>query len=322
MGVVPDVSVVIPAYRAQAWIGRALRSVAEQVGVSTEVIIVEDGVFDDTRGIVGEFSNARLITLQENRGAQVARNAGLGEARGEFVMFLDADDYLEGQVLAGLVDALRTSRSGIAFAPWRRVWEDGRGSEKFQPQALEPLERVGDWLTGGWHPPCSVLWRRSTVVAIGGWKVGMKKNQDGEIVIRCLLQGYQSAISTEGAGVYWQHVSEHRVTSASMADSLPSQEVVRQLVEAWMHENHAQASRLKDALAIFCYNQSKAAFFFGEQAQGDAWLSHARRYGLRRHPGNLLHRVSATVLGLARKQQLLARIYASAPFIKTGMGGR
>ena len=104
----PLVSVVIPCYKAEKYIARAIDSVLAQPYVDVEVIVVEDGVFDNTKSIVSRYSDkVKFLSFEQNRGAPVARNAGLKEVSSEYVMFLDADDFLEGELLRGLYDILQ-----------------------------------------------------------------------------------------------------------------------------------------------------------------------------------------------------------------------
>lgn len=99
------VSVVIPAFRAMATLARAVRSVATQTAVPCELIVVDDGSADGTaeqaRSLASHYSEGWLRVLEqaENLGAGSARNAGWAVATGEFIAFLDADDYwLPGKI--------------------------------------------------------------------------------------------------------------------------------------------------------------------------------------------------------------------------------
>jgi len=92
-----DISVIIPAYNAAAFIRETLDSVLTQSSMPLEVLIVNDGSTDDTRPIIDRYAKEHpqlFITVfnQENKGIGAARNKGLFEAKGHFVAFLDADD--------------------------------------------------------------------------------------------------------------------------------------------------------------------------------------------------------------------------------------
>lgn len=107
----PTISVIVPAYNAAKHIARALASLAGQTYANLEIIFVNDASADDTLDIGAAIlkqsgANYKIIDLQKNSGVSAARNAGMNVASGEFITFLDADDYYFG---ADLVDALYSS---------------------------------------------------------------------------------------------------------------------------------------------------------------------------------------------------------------------
>ncbi len=108
-----DVSVIIPAYNASQYIGRAVESVKKQTGLTWKIIIVENGSTDDTYDKCLEYANAddRIKVMQSNKGVSNARNKGLDNASGKWICFLDADDYLyDGafQYISGISQAYET----------------------------------------------------------------------------------------------------------------------------------------------------------------------------------------------------------------------
>jgi hypothetical protein len=88
----PRFSVVIPAYNSAATLARAIESVRVQSWPAHEIIVVDDGSTDATAEVAGRFDGVRLIQ-QENSGVSVARNAGAAAATGDWLAFLDADDW-------------------------------------------------------------------------------------------------------------------------------------------------------------------------------------------------------------------------------------
>ncbi|HKA06178.1 MAG TPA: glycosyltransferase family A protein, partial [Gemmataceae bacterium] len=87
-----SVSVIIPAYRAEAFIARALDSVFGQTIQPSEVLVIDDGSPDDLSQAVRPFGDRVTLVRKPNGGAASARNLGLDRARGDFIAFLDADD--------------------------------------------------------------------------------------------------------------------------------------------------------------------------------------------------------------------------------------
>ena len=101
------ISIVIPCYNDANYVGKAIESVTKQDIDSIEIIVVNDGSTDNTVDIVGallkEHSSIRLIT-QPNKGQSSARNTGLDQALGEYVLFLDADDFISPCCLGTLYE--------------------------------------------------------------------------------------------------------------------------------------------------------------------------------------------------------------------------
>ena len=99
------VSVVMPIYNAYDYLRPAIDSVLGQTLADIELICVDDGSTDRSLDIIKEYqkSDSRIRILTEsNAGPSIARNKGLARARGEFVIFLDADDFYEKNLLSAL----------------------------------------------------------------------------------------------------------------------------------------------------------------------------------------------------------------------------
>src|SRR3546814_65596 len=85
-------SVVIPTYNRKKFIGTTLKSILAQQCTDYEIIVVDDGSTDGTRESLASYGSSVRILEQPNYGPGAARNLGLGEARGDYVAFLDSDD--------------------------------------------------------------------------------------------------------------------------------------------------------------------------------------------------------------------------------------
>jgi len=88
------VSVLIPCFNAEKWIGQAILSALSQSHPYKEVLVVDDGSTDNSLEIIQSFGNQIRYETGPNRGGNVARNRLLDLARGEWLQYLDADDYL------------------------------------------------------------------------------------------------------------------------------------------------------------------------------------------------------------------------------------
>jgi len=100
-----NISVIIPTYNRAHALGRALDSVLAQSYPAFEVIVVDDASTDETADLLANYQGIQIIKLTTNRGVSAARNAGIGQARGEWIALLDSDDSWAPEKLAMQVAA-------------------------------------------------------------------------------------------------------------------------------------------------------------------------------------------------------------------------
>lgn len=306
---VRDLTVVIPSYRSGRWIERVISSVLREGVLPANVVVIEDGVFDDTASQVRRFEGVQLVSLERNLGAPHARNLGLARAQTRYVMFLDVDDYVENGLLAGLVDALEREQADLAFGPWRY---DGDGSERRvlrTPKLLDNGERMFRWkIFREFCPPCAVAWRVESVRAIGGWDEQLRKDQDGELVIRALTRGLRVAVSNAGNGVYWQHRSPHRVHHAQVEHVMRAAEITYRQISGWVDScPPEQRERYRRELGRYCCKTAWVAYSGGDAEAGARWSERARGLGFVRPGYNTSSSLLATLFGMRVSSRLKAR---------------
>src|SRR5579862_4552583 len=111
----PEISVVIAAYNAEAYIERALRSALSQENVEVELVVVNDGSTDNTLAVASELDDTRVkcLSLVRNSGPSAARNAGIAISSAPWVAIQDADDTLMPNRLARLLERARKAKADI-----------------------------------------------------------------------------------------------------------------------------------------------------------------------------------------------------------------
>jgi uncharacterized protein YukE len=186
-----DISIVIPAYHAADTVGETLESVLAQSFPNWEAIVVDDGSRDRTGDVVNRFAKRdgriRLIR-QRNRGEGGARNAGIAQARFDWLLFLDADDWLLPHYLERMSGALKADRSldavhcgSVYVAP------DGRLSfEKYCAQAGDLFDVFARYCAFAVHA-CVV--RRSLVEAVGLFEPSLQACADWDLWQRVARTG-------------------------------------------------------------------------------------------------------------------------------------
>ncbi len=136
----PRVSVVIPAYNRESFVGEAIESVLAQTFDDFELLVIDDGSTDRTSDVVRSFRDRRIHLLchESNRGLPRTRNAGVDAARGDYLAFLDSDDVALPNRLAKQVAFLDHHPDHAAVGAWID-WMDDRGRPLGRVKRRPPL---------------------------------------------------------------------------------------------------------------------------------------------------------------------------------------
>ena len=121
----PLVSVIVPSHNYLRYIGRCLESVLTQDYPNIEIIVVDDGSTDGTVEYLDGLGSAIKVFQQENQGVSVARNRGLLESKGEFIAFLDADDFWDISKISKQMSMVLSSNVDLVYSGVNLVAPDG-----------------------------------------------------------------------------------------------------------------------------------------------------------------------------------------------------
>ena len=215
------VSVIIPCYNQAHFVADAIESVLAQTWEQREIIVVDDGSHDDPSAVVARYAGVRLIR-QPPQGVSAARNHGMRESQGEFLVFLDADDRLTPQALETHLQQLQTRPDcAIAAGHYREIAADGSFLSTPKQRCLTS-EHYKTLLGGGdcvWLP-AAVLYRRAELEAVGGWYEARSGCADWDLYLR-IAQRYPICCHAEIVAEYRQHLpSMSRNSSAMLRDAL------------------------------------------------------------------------------------------------------
>lgn len=203
----PIVSIIIPTYNYAHFLSDCIKSVVAQSYTSIEIIVVDDGSTDNTKDIVKKYSSETIKYIyQKNKGLSAARNTGIKNVRGEFVLFLDADDLIPKNYIEKQVDNLISNpEADISLAKNKLFYKiDNAG---------RPI------VTGTWHtytkqlathcfffnlgPPHAYFYRRNVIKNVGYFDTTLKACEDYDYVMRCFEKGFR-VISCFGTKVFYR----------------------------------------------------------------------------------------------------------------------
>ena len=219
----PEVSIVMPAYNAAAFIGWAIDSVLAQTHSGWELIVVNDGSTDDTEAVVRSYGEARIRCLrQANQGPGAARNLGLANSQGDCVIFLDADDWWDARCLAALVEGLSKTdpQDAVVHADWAYAGDAERPGDAVS----SALDANGALATLVLRNPIAIhcaLVRRAALLAVGGFPTEDPALEDWELWLRLAAAGYGFVHVPELLAFYtWRPGSKGKDVESRKADRL------------------------------------------------------------------------------------------------------
>ncbi|KAB2835358.1 MAG: glycosyltransferase [Candidatus Brocadia sp.] len=212
---VPLVSVVIPCYNQADFLAGAIKSARNQTYRHAEVIVVDDGSSDRTRDVALGFSDIRYIR-QENQGLSAARNAGMRESRGHYIVFLDADDRLLPIALESGLKCLREHQEcAFVFGSHKRIKSNGFFNQDLGTSLFRQMNYLRQHCSQNNHyhallqrnyieMHASVMYRNDVLKAAGGFNTSLKACEDYDLYLR-IARNYPICFHDDVVAEYWQH---------------------------------------------------------------------------------------------------------------------
>jgi glycosyltransferase involved in cell wall biosynthesis len=239
----PRISVIIPAYNAAGTLARALDSVLTQTWPAFEIIVIDDGSIDTTAAVAASYGEKIRYLRQDNAGVSAARNHGARIASGDWLAFLDADDWYypdrlkwHGEwitrdptldFLTGDYEYRDTSGALLGCsmqskAPGRAMLAKAAGNRDVVMAGAEFEEFIADHF-GDTH---TLSLPRATFLELGGYPLGFKVCEDVYLLTRLVARSHRVGVVCEPLAVYCIHAA-----SATRADPVRAQfENVRTLI--------------------------------------------------------------------------------------------
>ncbi|GAB4178250.1 MAG: hypothetical protein Fur0039_21980 [Rhodocyclaceae bacterium] len=185
----PLVSVIMPCHNAAPYVAEAVASVFAQTHRPVQLIVADDGSTDGSGGIVEELARQHVSNMilihTDHIGPYPARNAALRRATGEFISFLDADDWWDATALEKLHAAMAASGADIAYCGWQNVGEQVH-AEPYVPPEYEKADPVERFLSSCPWPIHGALVRRSLLDRLGGFSERRYASMDYDFWLRAI----------------------------------------------------------------------------------------------------------------------------------------
>jgi hypothetical protein len=199
----PLVSILIPCFNGAPWLHRSIETALAQTWPNKEIVVLDDGSTDNSLEIIRRYESQVRVATQANGGQNVSRNHLTELSRGEWLVYLDADDELfpdsveKKMAYADHADAIYGAHEVATFV----------GTEKTRFTILPAIEfedAVSAAFVWGFPNTSAFMFRKSALLEAGGWNTAIKNCTDYDLYFRLLLKGKRFRAANDSMSLYRQ----------------------------------------------------------------------------------------------------------------------
>jgi glycosyltransferase involved in cell wall biosynthesis len=256
------VSIIVPCYNSKEWVREAIESCLNQTYPNIEIIVVDDGSTDGSHEVLCQFLPRIRLETGPNRGGNSARNRGFALSTGEYIQYLDADDYLEPDKIARQVRFLEETQADVVYGDWRyRIHLPGNCSSYHDKPVVSGAQQdilaslLSLWpMNGG-----AILYRRQVVNKVGGWDETLRAAQDRDFFTSVALSGAKIRYQAGCQFIYRKYGSV-TVSSSNLNRWLESQCNSLRKSEVALARTGRLTREYKTALAVGYFEVARACY--------------------------------------------------------------
>jgi GT2 family glycosyltransferase len=302
------VSIGIPCFDAERWISGAIESALGQTWAEKEVIVVDDGSTDGSIKRVEEFGERVRLIRCDHRGGNHARNEVLRNARGQWIQFLDADDYLEPEKISRqFAEGAMGEAADVLYSPyWFERFENP--PVRWQSELHSRNDLFTQWIAWEMPQTGAALWRRTELAGLGGWKEGQPCCQEHELYLRALKSGLRFVFTPTAHAVYrlW---SEETVCRKDPGRTIRVRTELIDDARAWLTERERWTAQHQRTAAQACFEMART-LARDDVERASAYFAERVRAGLMQPAGPaapLAYRLAYHLLGFEKAERIAAR---------------
>ncbi|MCF4965834.1 glycosyltransferase [Nostoc sp. CMAA1605] len=256
-------SVIIPCFNAENWLKEAIDSCLQQTHSNLEIIVIDDGSTDNSLEIIKSYDKQIIWRSYPHQGGNYARNRGFDLAQGEYIQYLDADDYILPEKIARQINFLETTGADVVYGDWRhqRHLPDGNVVlEKIEISGNQP-DILTALLANWWVALAALMYTRKAVENSAGWDETLPAAQDRDFFLSVVMNG-SKVVYQPGCHAIYRRYGAVTVSTASKERWLKSHHLVLQKVEQQLSQKNQLYPTYRQALATSYFELAREALFF------------------------------------------------------------
>ncbi|MCX7596030.1 MAG: glycosyltransferase [Fischerella sp.] len=247
------VSVIIPCFNAERWLAEAIDSCLQQTYPNIEIIVIDDGSTDNSLEIIKSYGNKVIWKSLPHKGGNHARNLALALSKGDYIQYLDADDYILPEKIERQVHFLENMGADVVYGDWRYKYHLPDGTtylDKIQIPG-EQVDILESLLANWWTAVASLLYTRAAVEKSDGWDEELAVAQDRDFFLSVVINGAK-VVYQPGCYSVYRRYGNITVSSSSKSRWIQSHNIVLKKAEKKLLQLNKLSNKYRCAIAQ-CY---------------------------------------------------------------------
>jgi len=200
------ISILIPCYNCEKWIKQSIQSALDQSYLNKEIVVIDDGSTDSSQEIIKSFEGKIKYEIRQHEGPNSIRNRLLEIAEGEWLQYLDADDYLLPNKVKDQIDCLyKAENADVLYSPVIIEEFSNNKSKKYTLKINKNTDFITNFISWGILQTSGLLWKKDTLINIGRWKIDQNVCQEHELILRYIMAKKKFVLCNKANSVYRIH---------------------------------------------------------------------------------------------------------------------
>lgn len=211
------ISVIVPVYNSDKYLHRCIDSILAQTFIDFELLLINDGSKDNSGAICDEYAakDARVCVFhKENGGVSSARNVGLDNANGEWICWVDSDDYIDSTMLEKLYKSAVVNDADISYCNFNMVWDKTMEIYRLRGSSFDKFRTLAEWIGEPWTI-CTASLFKTSLYKDNNLEYSSEFNYCEDFYMSTVLRYYaQRIVNIEEPLYFYNRCNESSITSS------------------------------------------------------------------------------------------------------------
>ncbi|WP_066382735.1 MULTISPECIES: glycosyltransferase [unclassified Anabaena] len=315
------VSVIIPCFNAEKWLKEAINSCLEQTYSNLEIIVIDDGSTDNSLEIIKSYGDKIIWRSLPHQGGNYARNRGFELSQGEYIQYLDADDYIWPEKIKRQVSFLETTDADVIYGDWRHQRHLPNGSSFLDKREISGTQAdiLAALLANWWVALAALMYKRSAVEKSGGWDEKLTAAQDRDFFLSVVMAGAK-VVYQPGCYSVYRRYGAVTVSTGSKNRWLKNHHLVLKKVEQQLLQKNRLSQSYRQALAKSYFELAREALFF-DYSQYLMFLDEALVMfpDFKANSKRIFYRLVQDILGFRQTERIACSILFAKKFVTASL---